>query len=186
MNEFELVKKQNDVCDFNRQSQKRGAEFQLDCHDSTMDVMEEYTKCCVCLEPYECGGDDASTEKRRLPIKSATCAHSLCEECLDGYHASLVADKSNLRYVRCPQCNDKTKKAFDIQNKVIDFFLREYIMSRSALASKRRVKAKTAPVSRNECDNDMPAPNLSISSVAMSTERRKMIEKAAAVWAITS
>jgi hypothetical protein len=32
--------------------------------------------------------------------------------------------------VRCPQCNDKTKKAFDIQNKVVDFFLREYIQCR--------------------------------------------------------
>lgn len=186
MNEFELVKKQNDVCDFNRKSQRRGAEFELDCHESTMDVMEEYTKCCVCLEPYECGVDATSTEKR-LPIKSATCAHSLCEECLDGYHASLVADKSNLRYVRCPQCNDKTKKAFDIQNKVIDFFLREYIMmSKSALASKRRVKAKTAPESGNECDKDMPAPNSSISTAEISTERRKMIEKAATVWSITS
>ena len=91
--------------------------------------LENYTKCCVCLEPYEEGPTSAGNQ-RRLPIKSATCAHSLCEGCLDDYHASLVNDRSTLRYVRCPQCNDRTKKAFDIQNKVVDFFLREYIHCR--------------------------------------------------------
>ncbi|KAL7454390.1 hypothetical protein ACHAWC_009489 [Mediolabrus comicus] len=91
--------------------------------------LENYTKCCVCLEPYE-EGPTSTDNQRRLPIKSATCAHSLCEECLDDYHASLMRGRSTLRYVRCPQCNDKTKKAFDIQNKVVDFFLREYIQCR--------------------------------------------------------
>lgn len=90
--------------------------------------LENFIKCCVCLEPYEV--DSKSTRNQRLPIKSATCAHSLCEGCLDDYHISLMNGRSTLRYVRCPQCNDTTKKAFDIQNKVVDFFLREYIQCR--------------------------------------------------------
>jgi hypothetical protein len=89
------------------------------------DDLETYTRCCVCLEPYE--ADPNSSGSQRLPIKSATCAHSLCEDCLGRYHASLMNGRSTVRYVRCPQCNDKTKKAFDIQNKVVDVFLREYI-----------------------------------------------------------
>jgi hypothetical protein len=92
------------------------------------EVLENYTKCCVCLEPYEV--DPNSSGNQRLPIKSATCAHSLCEDCLGRYHASLMNGRSTVRYVRCPQCNDKTKKAFDIQNKVVDVFLREYIQCR--------------------------------------------------------
>jgi hypothetical protein len=103
---------------------------QLTRHNGGNDDLDEYTKCCVCLEPYDV--DPESPCEKRLPIKSTTCAHSLCEGCLDDYHASLVTGKSNVRYVRCPQCNDKTKKAFDIQNKVVDFFLREYMMRRSS------------------------------------------------------
>jgi hypothetical protein len=92
------------------------------------DDLETYTICCVCIEPYET--EPNLSGNQRLPIKSATCAHSLCEDCLGRYHASLMNGRSTLRYVRCPQCNDKTKKAFDIQNKVVDFFLREYIQCR--------------------------------------------------------
>jgi hypothetical protein len=90
-------------------------------------ILESYTKCCVCLEPYE--EEQNSSGNQRLPIKSATCAHSLCEDCLGRYHASLMKGRSK-RYIRCPQCNDKSKRAFDIQNKVVDSFLREYIHCR--------------------------------------------------------
>jgi hypothetical protein len=101
---------------------------QLEELKSGSEVLGNYMKCCVCLEPYDEGL--TSSGNQRLPIKSATCAHSLCEGCLDDYHASLMNVRSTLRYVRCPQCNDKTKKAFDIQNKVVDLFLREYIQCR--------------------------------------------------------
>jgi hypothetical protein len=101
---------------------------QLEELNGGSEALGNYTNCCVCLEPYEV--DSNSLGSQRLPIKSATCAHSLCEGCLDGYHASLMNGRSTLRYVRCPQCNDKTKKAFDIQNKVVDLFLREYIQCR--------------------------------------------------------
>ncbi len=99
-----------------------------DGHEVESDDLETYTRCCVCLEPYE--AEPNSLGSQRLPIKSATCAHSLCEDCLGRYHASLMNGRSTVRYVRCPQCNDKTKKAFDIQNKVVDVFLREYIQCR--------------------------------------------------------
>jgi Ran GTPase-activating protein (RanGAP) involved in mRNA processing and transport len=45
------------------------------------EALGNYTNCCVCLEPYEEG--PTSLGSQRLPIKSATCAHSLCEGCLD-------------------------------------------------------------------------------------------------------
>jgi hypothetical protein len=114
----ELAQKQEEIASLRIQ--------RLNGVDVGSEDLENYTKCCVCLEPYEEG--PTSTDSHRLPIKSATCAHSLCEGCLDDYHASLM--NGRLRYVRCPQCNDKTKKAFDVQNKVVDFFLREYIQCR--------------------------------------------------------
>jgi Ran GTPase-activating protein (RanGAP) involved in mRNA processing and transport len=118
----ELAQKQDEIASLTLRNQR------LKDLDVGSEDLENYTKCCVCLEPYDEGL--TSTDNQRLPIKSATCAHSLCEGCLDNYHASLMNGRSTLRYVRCPQCNDKTKKAFDIQNKVVDLFLREYIHCR--------------------------------------------------------
>lgn len=126
----------------NKQSRKRGVhELQDSNHDATCDVMDQYTKCCVCLEPYEV--EKGASSENRLPIKSATCSHTLCEGCVDNCFASLLADgKSNVRYVTCPQC--RTKRAFDVQNKVVDCFLREYIMRRcdGNAVSRRRLKSK--------------------------------------------
>jgi hypothetical protein len=130
------------------QSHKRGAhalqdsnhaDIDMDYTDECCDIMDEYTNCCVCLEPYEV--NPASSSVNRLPIKSATCAHTLCEDCVDNCYASLLTSRgSKVRYVTCPQC--RTKRAFDVQNKVVDFFLREYIMSRGNADSNRRVKSK--------------------------------------------
>jgi len=127
----------------NGHSRKRGAqELNSSTHDDICDVMDKYTKCCVCLEPYEVEAGASSSSEKRLPIKSATCSHTLCEGCVDNCFASLLANgKSNVRYVTCPQC--RMKRAFDVQNKVVDFFLREYIMRRCNTISKRRVKSKT-------------------------------------------
>jgi hypothetical protein len=130
----ELAQKDGDIAQLHNELAQKQEEIaslriqRLNGVDVGSEDLENYTKCCVCLEPYEAG--PTSTDNQRLPIKSATCSHSLCEGCLDDYHASLMNGRSTLRYVRCPQCNDKTKKAFDIQNKVVDFFLREYIQCR--------------------------------------------------------
>ena len=127
----------------NGHSRKRGAhELNNSTHDDICDDMDKYTKCCVCLEPYEVEAGASSSSEKRLPIKSATCSHTLCEGCVDNCFASLLANgKSNVRYVTCPQC--RMKRAFDVQNKVVDFFLREYIMRRGNAVSKRSVKPKT-------------------------------------------
>ena len=133
----------------NGTSRKRGVNEMEDCshHVICDDVLDQYTKCCVCLEPYEVEPEASSTENR-LPIKSATCPHTLCEDCVDNCFASLLASgKANVRYVSCPQC--RSKRAFDAQNKVVDSFLREYMISRLCKAvSKRNVKSKlmTKPI----------------------------------------
>lgn len=146
-----------------RQSRKRVAhEMEDDNHDDICDdVMDQYTKCCVCLEPYEV--EPGASCENRLPIKSATCSHTLCESCVDNCFASLLASgKSNVRYVTCPQC--RTKRAFDVQNKVVDCFLREYIM-RCKAVSKRRVKSKDMRETTTEDSDEV----ISISSSVDST-----------------
>mmetsp|Transcript_4746 Transcript_4746/g.7376 ORF Transcript_4746/g.7376 Transcript_4746/m.7376 type:complete len:462 (+) Transcript_4746:156-1541(+) len=90
----------------------------------TDDVIEKYSMCCICLDPYVVDADSPS--ERRLPIKGA-CSHDVCETCLDSYfaHAQSLSGRKILRYIKCPLCNEK--KAFDIQNKVTDRLLRDLL-----------------------------------------------------------
>ncbi|KAL7432662.1 hypothetical protein ACHAXM_003353 [Skeletonema potamos] len=145
----------------------------MNYNDECCDVMDEYTKCCVCLEPYDVNLTTSCSENR-LPIKSATCAHTLCEGCVDNCYASLLTNnrRSNVRYVACPQC--RTKRAFDVQNKVVDFFLREYIVTRGKAASKRRVKSKVMDRTLAEGNADTSSSgDLEDSSTVVSLSRRE-------------
>lgn len=92
------------------------------------DVIEKYSMCCICLDPYVVDADSPS--ERRLPIKGA-CSHDVCETCLDSYfaHAQSLSGRKILRYIKCPLCNEK--KAFDIQNKVTDRLLRDLLKARA-------------------------------------------------------
>ena len=153
------------------QSRKRGAHDVLreNTDENTFDTMEEYTKCCVCLERYEV--DSTTSREKRLPIKSATCTHTLCELCVDNCFASILASgKSKVRYVTCPQC--RTKRAFDVQNKVVDSFLKEYMIHRCTVASKRtRIKPNESPITVSDDSVEESRTNSSEDNNSTSTTK---------------